>query len=404
MKIVALNAMTEGSTGKIMLQIARCARKHGIETITFSTNYSGKYYRKLPPAPEHHYYYSSFAENFIHLVLGMVTGYQGCFGYFSTWRLLKKLDRIHPDIIHLHNLHSAYVNLGMLFKYIRRKKIKVIWTLHDCWAFTGQCPNFTIVKCDKWKTGCYDCPQYNRYPKAYVDRTKKMWCLKRKYFSMPEKMIIVTPSEWLGKLVKQSYLGERPLAIINNGIDLNIFKPMDSDFRKKYGLENKKIILGVSFSWGYEKGLDVFIKLSKKMDQTFQIVLVGTNDNIDKTLPENIISIHRTNAQKELAEIYSAADVFVNPTRQENYPTVNMEALACGTPVITFETGGSPEMLTTTCGRIVKCDDFQGLVDNIIEVCMRNPISKADCVLHAKEFNMYEKFEEYIKLYKQFGE
>lgn len=401
MRVVEINAMTEGSTGRIMLQIASCARKHGIEVVTFSTNYSGKYYRALPPAPYGHKYFSTFVENFVHLGFGMVTGYQECFGFFSTWRLLREIDKIGPDIIHLHNLHSAYVNLGMLFKYIQRKHIKVVWTLHDCWAFTGQCPNFSMIGCEKWKTGCNNCQQYKKYPKAYVDRTKEMWKIKKRLFTLPQEMVVVTPSKWLGGLVKKSFLKKYDVEVINNGIDLSLFSPTESNFREKFGLKEKKIVLGVSFSWGYEKGLDVFIDLASKLGSNYQIVLVGTTDYIDTQLPSNIISIHKTNNQKELAEIYSAADVFVNPTRQENYPTVNMEALACGTPVVTFKTGGSPEMLTPECGRVVEQDNIDSLYENVVELCETHIISSDACILHAKEFNMSKKIEEYISLYKR---
>lgn len=404
MKIVLINAMVQGSTGKIMLQIASCARCHGIQATTFSTNCSGKYYKKLPLAPEGHKYYSTFVENFIHLGLGMVTGFQECFGFYSTWRLIRQIDRINPEIIHLHNLHSAYINIGMLFRYIKKKNIKVVWTFHDCWPFTGQCPHFTLAKCNKWKTGCFSCPQYKKYPKAYIDQTKYMWKIKKKLFTLPQKMVIVTPSEWLRGLVKESFLGKYPVKVVNNGIDLSVFRPTKSDFRKKYNLEKKHIVLGVSFSWGYEKGLDVFIELASKLNNNYQIILVGTTSDIDCLIPKNIISLHKTSNQNELAEIYSVADVFINPTREENYPTVNMEALACGTPVITFKTGGSSEMITNECGRVVNPNDVEGIIQNIIDICERRAIPTETCVLHAQDFDKTKKFEKYISIYKELRE
>lgn len=403
MNIVEINAMTDGSTGRIMLQIASCARKNGMKATTFSTSYAGKKYKKLPPAPLGHIYYGSFPENFVHLVLGMVTGYRECFGFFSTWRLIKKIDSLHPDILHFHNLHDSFINLGMLFRYVRKKEIKCVWTLHDCWAFTGQCPHFTLQECDKWKTGCFSCLTYKQYPKTYVDRTREMWKLKKKWFNMPESMIIVTPSVWLKNLAKQSFLNKYEVKVINNGIDLDVFKPTLSDFRERYGINEKKIVLGVSFSWSYQKGLDVFIKLTESLGEDYQVVLVGTDEIIDNQIPSNIISIHRTNSQNELAEIYSAADVLVNPTREENYPTVNMEAIACGTPVITFETGGSPEMLDKTCGIVVKSNDILGLERNIRYICEKRPFTKNACVKHAQSFNMNKKFQEYVDLYKSFA-
>lgn len=218
-------------------------------------------------------------------------------------------------------------------------------------------------------------------------------------------MTIVTPSEWLASLVKESYLKYYPVKVINNGIDLNVFKPTESDFRKKYALENKYIVLGVAFGWGRRKGLDVFVELARRLDkEKYKVVLVGTDDNVDKLLPENIISIHRTQNQTELAEIYTAADVFANPTREENYPTVNMESVACGTPVVTFNTGGSPEMLDETCGAAVAKDDNDAMYNEIIRICEAKPYSLEACIKKAKGFDKNEKFGEYIRLYEVLNE
>ena len=279
----------------------------------------------------------------------------------------------------------------------------MIWTLHDCWPFTGRCPYFTIKKCDKWKTGCGNC-QYPKasYPQSIVDKTARMWKLKRKWFTGIEDMTIVTPSQWLADLVKKSYLKSYPIKVINNGIDLSIFKPSISDFRQEHLIGDKYMLLGVANGWDLRKGLDVFLELSKRLDSTkYQIVLVGTNDNIDKDLPENIISIHRTQSQRELAEIYTAADLFVNPTREENYPTVNMESIACGTPVLTFRTGGSPEILDETCGAVVKSNDIDALESEIIKITKEKPFSKKECLKKAKMFDKNIKLQEYIDLFNE---
>lgn len=279
----------------------------------------------------------------------------------------------------------------------------MIWTLHDCWSFTGHCPYFDIAHCDKWKTGCHNCPQYREYPQSLFDNSKFMWKLKKKWFTGVENMTIVTPSQWLADLVKQSYLKDYPVKVINNGIDLSVFKPADSDFREKYHISaDKEILLGVAFGWGKRKGLDVFLELDKRLDaEKYQIVLVGTDDAVDKQLPENIISIHRTQNQQELAEIYSAADLFVNPTREENYPTVNMESIACGTPVLTFNTGGSPEIPDDTCGAVVPCDDVDAMEREIVRICRDKPFTKEVCLARAKAFDMNDRFEEYVELYKE---
>ena len=255
-----------------------------------------------------------------------------------------------------------------------------------------------MVKCNKWMSNCSQCVQRREYS-FFFDKSVKMFQKKKELFQGLD-LTIITPSKWLADLVKQSFLTEYSVKVINNGIDLNVFKTCLSDLRKKYGIENKKIILGVSFGWNERKGLDVFVELSKRLSEDYKIVLVGTNEQTDKYLPNNILSIHRTNNQQELAEIYSTADVFVNPTREENYPTVNMEAIACGTPVITFKTGGSPEMLDETCGSVVKCDDIDALEKEIIRICTDKPYSKENCIKKSKEFDKNKRYKEYLELYK----
>ena len=345
---------------------------------------------------------SGFFEK-IYQKLAFYTGYNGCFSILATLWFLTKVNKISPNIVHLHNLHNSYINLPLLFKYIKKYKIPVIWTLHDCWAFTGQCPYFTLVKCEKWKTGCHDCPQFRSYPSSYVDRTKLMYKLKKKWFTGVKNMTIVTPSQWLAGLVKQSFLKDYPVRVINNGIDLSIFKPMPNDFRNKYRIpEDKHIVLGVAFGWEKRKGLDVFIALSQKLDsKKYQIVLVGTNDAIDKLLPKNIISIHRTEDQSDLARMYTSADVFVNPTREETFGIVNIEALACGTPVVTFNTGGSPECIDETCGSIVPQNDIDTLAREVVRICETKPFSKDQCCAHARLFDKNDKYIQYIELYEK---
>lgn len=399
MRVVQINMVHFGSTGKIMFQIAKAASENGIQMRTFSAIPASKRFIKLPPAPEGHAYYSTRLGSIIHSLLARFTGGSGFYSRFSTWKLLRKIKAFQPDILHLHNLHTGYLNLPMVFQYAKKATIQVIWTLHDCWAFTGRCPHFVLANCNKWKTGCYECPQWKEYA-AGADRSKQLWNKKKKTFTSLERFTLVTPSHWLEGLTRQSFLGVYPVKVIHNGIDLSVFQPMDSDFRKKYNCENKFVVLGVAFDWGKRKGLDVFLQLAAQLDSDYQIVLVGTNEQIDTQLPDNIISIHRTQDQQELAQIYGAADLFVNPTREENYPTVNMEALACGTPVVTFRTGGSPEIPDETCGSVVDCDDFSGLLAEILRIHEAMPYTKEACLKRAESFNMYHRYEEYIQLYK----
>lgn len=401
MKIAQINMIPYGSTGKIMFQISETARKEGNEVRTFSTVPFDKKQKRLMNLPDDHFIFGSFEENRSHYYLGSLLGRNGCFSNQGTRQLITMLEEFQPDVIHLHNLHKFCINLPILFRYIKRSNASVVWTLHDCWAFTGQCPHFTMVKCDKWKTGCYHCPQTGVYPKSRIDNSKRMYTLKKQWFTGIENMTIVTPSQWLADLVKQSFLKEYPVKVINNGINLHIFQPTASDFRERNGIaKDKNLLLGVSFGWGERKGLDVFIELAKRLDSSYQIVLVGTDDRVDTQLPSNIISIHKTQNQKEMAEIYTAADLFVNPTREENYPTVNMEAIACGTSVLTFRTGGSPEILDKACGSVVDCDDVDILESEIRRICTDKPYSQAACLQKAKSFDMNTKFEEYVKIYE----
>lgn len=394
MRIVQINGGAKGSTGKIMMGIADIARTQGHEVmcaspITTTNRDAGEdcgYYR-----------IGTFNSRRVNVALARITGFNGCFAWFETYKLLKKIDEFKPDIIHLHNLHDSYINLPMLFSYIKKHNVPTVWTLHDCWSFTGQCPHFTIVKCDKWKVGCHNCPQYKEYPASLYDNTKKMWQLKKKWFTGVKNMTIVTPSEWLAGLAKESYLKEYPIQVINNGIDLDVFKPTKSDFREKYGISPSEcVILGVSFGWNYKKGLDCFVKLRNELNEQYRIVLVGTDSSIDKQLPSGIVSIHRTQNQKELAEVYSAADVFFNPTREEVLGLVNLESLACGTPVVTFNTGGSPECIDEYSGIIVEEGDD---IKTVFEKKTYANIMEENCIKRAKQFKENEVYLKYLNIY-----
>lgn len=393
MKIVQINAVCgQGSTGKICVSVSELLNKNGIENYIFyslgscgypnALSFSNQIYTKLQAAK------------------ARVFGNYGFNSKVETKRMIMEMERIRPDIVHLHNIHGHDCHLGLLAEYFKKNKIRVFWTFHDCWAFTGYCTHFTFEKCDKWKTQCKDCVQRKRFS-LFVDRSSELYRRKKEAFSDVD-LTIITPSQWLADLVKQSFLKEYPIRVIHNGIDLNVFKPTPGDFRQRYAIpESKHILLGVAFGWGVRKGLDVFIELARRLDgEKYQIVLVGTDDQVDRQLPENIISIHRTQNQKELAEIYTAADLFVNPTREENYPTVNMEAIVCGTPVLTFRTGGSPEIVDEQTGGVVECDDIDALEKEIVRLCAESHGMESACLDKGREFDMHLRFEEYIALYE----
>lgn len=392
MKVVQINAVSGlGSTGKICLSISEVLDRQGIENyILFSAGKSSQ-------------------PNVISCCSRLYTKMQalksrllGNYGFNSVWetkKILSLLDEIRPDIVHLHNIHGHDCHLGILFSYIREHGIKVFWTFHDCWAFTGYCTHFSYEQCYKWKNQCSHCPQRSKFSLVW-DRSHQVFRQKKDALSGLD-LTIITPSQWLADLAKESFLKEYSVKVIQNGIDLDVFCPRNSDFRNKFAIpEDKFVLLGVAQGWGFPKGLDVFEELARRLDpKLFQIVLVGTNEKIDHRLPENVISVHRTNDQQELAEIYSAADLFVNPTREDTYPTVNMESIACGTPVLTFRTGGSPEILDEKTGCAVDCDDIDAMEQEIIRIQKQRPYTREDCVARGKSFNLEDRFSEYLKLY-----
>lgn len=398
MKILQINGGVFGSTGKIMFGITDAAEKRGHTVICASSITVTNRFRQ----PNNEYIkIGSYYGRCLSVLMARITGLEGCFSVFSTHALLRKIKKIRPNILHLHNIHNSYLNLPLLFRFIKKQRIPVVWTLHDCWAFTGHCSHFDMIGCDQWQRGCQKCPQYRQYPKTYSDNAKIMFFKKKNWFTNIENLTIITPSQWLANMVRQSFLKDYPLQVINNGIDRSVFCPTESNFRSKYQLEDKKILLGVSFGWGIKKGLDVFIEFANRLDDRYQIVLVGTDEEVDKQLPKNILSIHCTQDQKELAALYSAADVFINPTREDTYPTVNMEALACGTPVATFSTGGSPEILDSSCGITVAKDDIDALLKAACLLAENSSAYKEACLERSKYFDIDQRFSDVIDLYEK---
>lgn len=341
MRILMINSVCGiRSTGRICTDQAEILESEGHECkIAYGREAVPKKYQR---------YAIRIGNDFDNKIAGMLTRLTDRHGFSNkraTKRFLKWADSYNPDMLWLHNIHGYYINVEMLFDWIKsRPQMKVRWTLHDCWAFTGHCSYFTAVGCDKWKTCCGNCEQKRKYPASLIfDNSHKNFERKKAAFTGVKDMTLITPSNWLKELVEQSFLAEYPVEVVNNTIDTSVFKPTPSDFRKRYNLEDKRVILGVSSVWEKRKGFDDFLSLSKLIGEDYRIVLVGLNKKQKKCLPENIIGIERTNSTRELAEIYTAADVFVNLTYEDNYPTVNLEARACGMPIITYQVGGSPE-------------------------------------------------------------
>jgi len=306
----------------------------------------------------------------------------------ATRAFLKWAEDYRPDLLWLQNLHGYYINVEMLFDWIKKHpEMQVKWTLHDCWAFTGHCSHFSYVGCEKWKTQCASCPQKAQYPASCLDNSQNNFQRKMAAFTGVQNMTLITPSQWLADLTKQSFLGCYPVEVQYNTINRDIFKPTPGNFREQYGLQQQIIILGVASYWNDRKGLQDFESLRTMLDSRYAIVLVGLSERQIAALPEGMLGIRHTNSPQELAEIYTAADVFVNPTMEDTMPMVNLEALACGTPVVTFRTGGCPEAVNADTGTVVEQADVDGLREAIRRITPKTDDCKEACLQRAQFFS-----------------
>lgn len=401
MKVLQINTVCgRGSTGRIAVDIHKLLLEQGYESVI-------AYGRGEPLNCDNTIKIGNKIDFYNHALKTRLLDRHGFGSKKATEDFVDKIKYYNPDIIHIHNIHGYYLNIEILFNFLRKFNKPVVWTLHDCWAFTGHCAYFDYANCYKWETHCQECPERKSYPKSIlIDNSYNNYEKKRKLFTGLDKLTLVTPSEWLARLVKRSFLKEYPVKVINNGIDLKVFKPVSGNFRESYNLTNKFIILGVANNWEKRKGFEYFIELSKLIEPDEAIVMVGLSKNQLKHLPKNIIGITRTNNVKELAEIYTCADVFFNPTLEDNFPTANLESLACGTPVITFNTGGSIETVDNSTGLIVEKGNLEEAIKMIRRVKTEGKDKYRDfCIKRAnKYYNKDGRFQEYIELYKSLRE
>jgi len=402
MKILQINTVYKtGSTGKI----AKDLNDLMLEDQNESFVAHGRGYHRDPNIIK----ISSKFDFYIHALNTRLFDKHGLSSKRKTKAFINKIKDIKPNIIHLHNIHGYYLNYPVLFNFLKEYNRPVIWTLHDCWAFTGHCAHYDYIKCSKWQNECYECPQLKLYPRSILfDNSKKNFQIKKEFFTSLKNLTIVTPSNWLKNEVEKSFLNKYKIKTIHNGIDINIFQPLKSDFRNKYNLENKFLILGVANVWESRKGLEDFIKLSSILSNNEKIILIGVTNEQKKILPKNIIGIKRTENQKQLAEIYSTVNVFVNATFEEVLGLTNIEALACGTPVITYNSGGSPETIDEKTGICVPKGELEQLYEAILKILNNtDPVifSSNECRKRAEEnFDKNIRFKEYIKLYNNLME
>lgn len=395
---VCLNAL---STGRIAEQIGEEIKNNGWESYVLTCSPVLKSKSNVIRA-------TWWIERFLHRVANRFLDMQGYFSFFQTLYLMRKIKKINPDIIHLHNIHDCWLNHPLFFRYVIKKGKPVVWTFHDCWAFTGHCSYFDDANCMKWESSCSKCPLKNSFA---LDLSKYNYKYRKKTFTQIQSMTIVPVSYWLEDITKKSFLRNYNTQTIHNGIDITKFKPIHSNLRETLGLKNKFVILGVASSWGKSKGLHDFVELSKNVN--WQVILIGISSELKNTLPSSIMCVEKTDSQEELAEYYSMADVFVNPTYHDNFPTVNLEALACGTPMVGYRTGGSPEAIESPlnstdnlCGIIVEKGDINALMDAINKICSEKEEKRLQRRLECRKwaethFDKNNCYKQYISLYNK---
>lgn len=402
-KILQISSCLSGSTGRIAQQIGNKAIEDGWESWIA---YSGREPR-IPSKSSVIPIGSKFVSQ-VHAIITRLFDLHGYGSYFSTRRLVKQIDTLRPDIIHLHNIHGYYINFRVLFKYLKESRIPVVWTLHDCWPFTGHCVHYTDVNCYKWRDGtCSKCPKQRSYPSSiFFDRSKYNFKSKKSSFSSLKYMTIVPVSYWLGRVAAESFLGIYRIQVIQNGIDINAFYPRkgcEKVLRKKYSWGNRFVILGVAKGWSEDVGLSTFYKLRESLNNEYAIVMVGLTKKQIAELPSGITGITHTE-HDELAEIYTASDVLFNGSYQETFGLVTAEAMACGTPAIVYNSTACPEIVDNDRGRIVPVGDFDKLLK---AVCSLKELSEEDkermsatCVEFVRtNLDKNKKYQEYINLY-----
>lgn len=401
-KLLLINvSANSGSTGRIAEEIGQTAAARGYDC-HFGYGRVGR------ESKAHLIRIGSNWDVKVHGLESMLFDNHGFGSRNATKRFIQEIERIKPDVINLHNIHGYYLNVEILFEDLAKTDIPVVWTLHDCWPFTGHCSYFDRYHCEKWKTGCYHCPNSKGYPKSLLlDRSKSNYARKKELFNKPKNITFVAVCNWMANNVKASFLGGYPVETIYNGVAVETFRPRIEGLEGLNGLkaklgikEDAKVVLGVASTWDKRKGLDDFITMSVQLPSDYQIILVGLNDKQIANLPSNIIGIKRTENVRQLAELYSLADVFVNPTYVDNFPTTNIEALACGTPVVTYRTGGSPEAIDEKTGVVVNQGDLS-LLQTAVESVAKNKSSytKACRERAVKLFNKQDRFTDYVNLF-----
>lgn len=389
-------ALNWGSTGKIVEGIGSLAKSQGWDVyVAHGARYKNKSCLEAIQV-------SSRAEELVHYVESTFFDAQGLGSRCATKRFLRELDKITPDVVHIHNIHGCFLNYPLLFSYLHDKQIPIVWTLHDCWAMTGHCVHFERTHCEKWQTMCEKCPQKKDFPTSYLlDRSKRNYALKKQLLTSLDRMRITTVSAWLKGVAEQSYLNKFPIDVVPNGIDTSRFVHTDTDIKKRFQIESKILLLAVASGFEERKGIFDYVALSKILTDKYQLMLVGVNDKDRKVLPNNVIAVSRANGSEELAAFYSAADVLLSLSYEETFGLTILEAMACGTPAVVYDNTAQPELITPKTGFVVESGNVEKVKEAIGVVCSKGrEYYAAACRNYALKYDEMRSYQKYLELYK----
>ena len=388
MKVLQIASASTGGIGRLTRDISDILIQNGIESRI-------AYGRGQVFDPSRDFMFGTKMEIYFHVLMSRLDDACGLWSKRGTKDLLDFIDNYKPDIVQLHNLHGYYLNYVMLFRYLKERDIPTVWTLHDCWCLTGHCTNFAKINCQRWMDRCGECKQSATYPQSLVDKSERNLITKQAVFSSLDKLTLITPSEWLANLVRSSYLSKYPIKVVNNGIDLSVFNVKDDLVSS-----DKKIVLGCASTWSVRKGLPDLIQLASILPDEYQVTIVGLKKSQLSEIPQNVRAICHTENVDELVDLYNQAFIFVNPTYEDNFPTTNLEAMACGTSVITYKTGGSVESVTKETGYILDQGDVNGIAATIVNH-KKTPETIRQCRLHAEQYDKWKAYKTYLSIYHE---
>lgn len=396
MRVIQLNACYGyGSTGIIVRDLQDLCLRHGIECVVA--------FPKSKGTVKGGYRIGNLFTNKIHAILARISGKQGYFSLFSTLKFLFYLNHYKPDIIHLHNLHGCYINLPALLKYAAKRKIAMVVTLHDCWFYTGGCSHYTSICCDKWLKECGNCPRRYDETAAYLwDGSSRILADRKRLFGNIKNLACVGVSNWIAEEAHRTVFKDAICMTIHNGVDIDFFHPVESDFREKYNLRDKKIILAPANKWFSEINQGTFNYFASHLSDEMCMVFIGTGCD-EKRLTGNMINLGFISSQEKLRDVYSSADVMVNCTREESLSLLNVEVQACGTPVITYSNTGVKETVDGKCGFAVDNGNPKEMWTVLVNVLSKGRMCfSEDCISWIKQsFNKEYNYIKYIELYKR---